>query len=94
MKEKAVGIVVEYNPFHYGHLYQIQKIQKDFPGATIVVIMSPHFTQRGLPTIVSKKERTSCLKAWCRSVLGAHKFVLQRADIFATPVCNFYQTKH
>lgn len=85
MKEKAVGIVVEYNPFHYGHLYQIQKIQKDFPGATIVVIMSPHFTQRGLPTIVSKKERTiAALRHGVDLVLELPtKFVLQRADIFA-----------
>ena len=27
---KVVGIVCEYNPFHNGHLYQINKIKKRY----------------------------------------------------------------
>ena len=29
---KKIGIVVEYNPFHNGHLYQIEKIREKFAG--------------------------------------------------------------
>lgn len=40
------GIITEYNPFHYGHAYQIEKAREN--GAThIVVCMSGNFTQRG-----------------------------------------------
>lgn len=88
MKEKkgaAIGIVVEYNPFHYGHLYQIQKIKNKYPDDVLVVIMSGHFVQRGLPAIVSKKERAiTALDHGVDIVLELPTvFSLQRADIFA-----------
>ena len=41
------GIVAEYNPFHNGHLYQINEIKKNDPEAEIVVAMSPNVVQRG-----------------------------------------------
>ena len=45
---KTVAIICEYNPFHSGHYYQIQKILHDFGKNTrIVSIMSGNFTQRG-----------------------------------------------
>ena len=28
---KAIGIIAEYNPFHNGHLYQIEKIKETVP---------------------------------------------------------------
>lgn len=47
------AIISEYDPFHKGHQYQIEQTRKR--GAThIVSIMSGNFTQRGLPSIVSK----------------------------------------
>lgn len=55
---KAVGIIAEYNPFHNGHIYQIQEIQKRFPGYPIIVVMSGNFTERGDPAIVNKWHRT------------------------------------
>ena len=33
----SVGIIAEYNPFHNGHLYQIQEIKKKYPEDTIVI---------------------------------------------------------
>lgn len=52
-----IGIVVEYNPFHNGHLYQIEQIRNKYPKSAIVVVMSGHFSQRGLPCIVDKYTR-------------------------------------
>lgn len=51
---KNIGIIAEYNPFHNGHLYQINKIKEKFPDSTITVIMSPYFVQRGEPSILDK----------------------------------------
>lgn len=54
----AVGIVSEYNPFHNGHLYQLQRA-KQITGADIVVaVMSGNWLQRGEPAIYDKWERT------------------------------------
>jgi len=60
---KTVGIVAEYNPFHNGHAYHIQKA-KDLTGADFcVVIMSGDFVQRGTPAMMGKHLRTSCALA-------------------------------
>ena len=42
---KIAAIIAEYNPFHYGHEYQIECLRKKYDG--IVAIMSGNFVQRG-----------------------------------------------
>ena len=55
---KAVGIIAEYNPFHLGHLRQIQRIRETLGEDTpIVVAMSGAFVQRGEPSIADKWSR-------------------------------------
>lgn len=53
---KIASIIAEYNPFHRGHSYQIQKIKSEYSDF-IVVIMSGNFVQRGEPAIINKFER-------------------------------------
>ncbi|MBL7574841.1 Predicted nucleotidyltransferase [Peptoniphilus asaccharolyticus DSM 20463] len=47
------AIIAEYNPFHNGHLHQINSINSDYT----VIIMSSSFTQRGTPAILNKFTR-------------------------------------
>lgn len=54
----VTGIVVEYNPFHNGHLYHIQQARKITNCDILIAIMSPTFMQRGEPAIINKFERT------------------------------------
>ena len=49
----AFGIVCEYNPFHCGHLRQIDEI-KSVTDEPIICVMSGNFTQRGELAIVDK----------------------------------------
>ena len=53
----TIGIIAEYNPFHNGHAYQLKKIRKCHPNATIVAVMSGSFTQRGEAAILDKWAR-------------------------------------
>lgn len=56
---KAVGLVTEYNPFHNGHLYHLNKAM-ELTGADIsVAVMSGNFVQRGEPAVLDKYTRTS-----------------------------------
>ena len=55
----TIGIICEYNPFHNGHLYHINKIKEMFPSSTIVLVMSGNFTQRGDASIINKWDKTS-----------------------------------
>ncbi|MBQ7760638.1 MAG: nucleotidyltransferase family protein [Clostridia bacterium] len=54
---EIVGIICEYNPFHKGHLYQINQIKKELPNSKIVAIMSGNIVQRGEFAIFDKRKR-------------------------------------
>lgn len=54
---KIVGIVAEYNPFHNGHLYNLQSAKKLSGADACICVMSSNFTQRGIPAIVDKWKR-------------------------------------
>lgn len=56
---EIIGIIAEYNPFHAGHAWQLQKIREVFPHAAIVVAMSGSFVQRGEPACVDKWTRAN-----------------------------------
>ncbi|MEZ0535849.1 nucleotidyltransferase [Caldicellulosiruptoraceae bacterium PP1] len=55
---KVLGIVVEYNPFHNGHLYHLEKAKELVNPDVIIAVMSSNFIQRGEPSIVNKWART------------------------------------
>lgn len=54
----VVGIIAEYNPFHEGHAYQIQKAKEQCVAEFAVVVMNGDFVQRGEPAIFDKYTRT------------------------------------
>jgi len=56
--KKVIGIVCEYNPFHNGHLYQINKIKEKYKDSIIIICMSSLFTQRGEISILNKWDKT------------------------------------
>ncbi len=56
---KKVGIICEYNPFHNGHIYHLQKIKEMFPDSMIILVMSTSFTMRGELSILNKWDKTS-----------------------------------
>jgi len=55
---KVTGIIVEYNPFHKGHQYHINKARAITNSDYIIAVMSGHFTQRGTPAVCDKWNRT------------------------------------
>lgn len=55
---RVLGIVVEYNPFHFGHLYHLKRAKEKVEPDFVVAVMSGNFCQRGEPAIVDKFART------------------------------------
>lgn len=83
--EHIVGIVAEYNPFHNGHLYHLQKVKEMFPDSLLILVLGGNFTQRGEVSILDK---------WTKTKLALHygidlvvelpfPFSCASADIFA-----------
>ena len=73
---QVTGIIAEYNPFHNGHLYQINKIRTQ-SDARIIAVMSGSFTQRGEATLLDKWERARL------AVLCGCDLVLELPFVFA-----------
>ncbi len=55
---KVIGIIAEYNPFHNGHLYHLQKSLQMTHSSYSVAVVSGNFTQRGSTSLVDKWAKT------------------------------------
>ena len=53
---KNAAIIAEYNPFHNGHLWQIDELRR-LGAETVTVALGADFTQRGRPAAFSKYTR-------------------------------------
>lgn len=51
---EIIGIIAEYNPFHNGHLYHINKIKKMYPKSILIAVINGYFLQRGEVSIIPK----------------------------------------
>ncbi|MBQ3196362.1 MAG: nucleotidyltransferase family protein [Clostridia bacterium] len=56
-ERKTVAVICEYNPFHYGHRYQISHLKEKY--ARVVCIMSGAFVQRGEVAVEDKYRRAA-----------------------------------
>ncbi len=81
----AVGIVCEYNPFHNGHKYQIDKIKEMFPDDVIIACISSSFCERGEVSILNKWDKTKIALENGIDIVIELPFVFssQSADIFS-----------
>ena len=57
---RVTGIITEYNPFHNGHLYHIEKTRELTGEDVLIAVMSGNWTQRGEPAVCPKWERAKC----------------------------------
>ena len=82
---KSVGIICEYNPFHNGHLYHINKVKELYPDHTIVLVMSGNFTQRGDVSIINKWDKTEIALHYGVDIVVElpYVFATESADKFA-----------
>ena len=85
----GIGIICEYNPFHNGHIYHINKIKEMFPDKPIVLVISGNFTQRGDVSIIDKWDKTDIALNYVDLVVELpFVFSCASADIFAYGAIN------
>ena len=79
------AIIAEYNPFHTGHGYHIQKTREICGADAVICIMSSSFVQRGQPACLDKFTRTRlALEGGADMVLELPSlYTLQSAEFFA-----------
>lgn len=82
---QIIGLIVEYNPLHNGHIYQIQKIKELYPDSIIILILNGYFLERGEISYMTKETKVKlALENHVDIVLELPcVFGTQAADIFA-----------
>lgn len=80
----TIGIIAEYNPFHKGHAHQLEALRQKYPEATLLVVMSGDFVQRGTPAIFSKFYRAQ----W--AVMGGADIVFELPSMFAVSSAEYF----
>lgn len=81
----VLGVVVEYNPFHNGHLFHLQQSVKKTDAHITIAVMSGSFLQRGEPALTDKWTRTRmALKGGADLVIELpYIYSVQKAEIFS-----------
>ena len=74
---KVNGIIAEYNPFHNGHLYQLEESRHLTEADYTIVVMSGDFVQRGAPAMLDKHVRARM------ALLGGADLVLELPALYA-----------
>lgn len=81
---RTAGLVVEYNPFHNGHLYHIQQTRKVCEVDCIVCVMSGNFIQRGEPAIINKWARAKA------ALLNGADLVIELPLVYAMASAEYF----
>lgn len=81
---KTCGIIAEYNPLHKGHIYHMRRAKELTQCEGLIVIVSNHFSQRGLPSILSIEDKTSLALEY-----GAN-LVLELPEIYTCQGANYF----
>ena len=90
MFKNVIGLIVEYNPFHNGHLYHIQEVDRLFEDNIKIAVMSGDYVQRGEPSLINKFEKIKiALSQGIDIVIELPAFYsTQSAEIFAKGSVN------
>lgn len=75
---KICAVICEYNPFHNGHLYQLNEAKRLSGADALLCIMSGCFVQRGEAAVMDKFTRAK------HALLGGADAVIELPTVFAT----------
>ena len=81
---KTVGLITEYNPFHNGHAYHIEKAKMLTGADRVIVVMSGDFVQRGAPAIMPKHLRAES------ALLSGASLIIELPVCFATGSAEYF----
>lgn len=82
---EKIGIICEYNPFHNGHIYHLEKIKEMYPDSLIVLVLNGYFLERGEMSLLSKEDKIKIALEFGVDLVVELPvlFGTQSADVFA-----------
>lgn len=83
---QAVGVIVEYNPFHNGHKWHLDAAKKQSGCPFVIGVMSGNFMQRGEPAIFDKWKRAEM------AIRGGADLIIELPTVFAVRSAQYFAT--
>lgn len=83
-KMKVLGLIVEYNPFHNGHLHHLQQSKLLAGAECTICVMSGNFIQRGEPAIINKWARAEA------ALMSGVDLVIELPMVYAMASAEFF----
>ncbi|MCL1995764.1 MAG: nucleotidyltransferase family protein [Defluviitaleaceae bacterium] len=81
-----LGVIVEYNPLHNGHLHHLSLAKEITKAQFTIAVMSGNFLQRGLPACLGKFARTKL------ALEHGVDIVIELPALYATSAANYFAT--
>ena len=81
-----VGMIVEYNPFHNGHLRHLTEAKRIAGAEFAIAVMSGNFLQRGEPAMTDKWSRAAM------AVAAGVDLVIELPTVFAVRSAQYFAT--
>ncbi|AJQ27459.1 nucleotidyltransferase [Pelosinus fermentans] len=81
---QAVGVIVEYNPFHNGHKWHIDAAKKRSGCPFVIGVMSGNFVQRGEPAMFDKWKRAEM------AIRGGVDLIIELPTVFAVRSAQYF----
>ena len=63
---KTMGIIAEFNPFHNGHKYLIEKAKKITGAENAIIVCSGNYVQGDALLFMTNPSHQSSIEKWCR----------------------------
>lgn len=81
----AIGIICEYNPFHNGHIYHLQKIKEKYKNEEIILVLSGNYSQRGQISLLEKYDKAEIALTYGINLVVElpYQYSTESSDFFA-----------
>ncbi|SER96774.1 Predicted nucleotidyltransferase [Gracilibacillus ureilyticus] len=82
---RGCGLIVEYNPFHNGHKYHLNKSKAMTNADCMIAVMSGNFLQRGEPAVIDKHHRAQLAVSQGADLVIElpYYYAVQHSELFA-----------
>ena len=81
---KVLGIIAEYNPFHYGHINHIKEAKRITNSDFVIAIISGPFTQSGNISVIDKYKKAET------SIKYGVDLVIELPQIYSISSANYF----
>lgn len=93
---EIIGVIVEYNPLHNGHLHHYNMIKEKYPNSLVIGVMSGYTSERGEISVFDKFTKTKLALTLGVDIVCEMPFIYtnNNAEIFSSRSIDYLNYLH